>query len=77
MSWQEAMMGAAGTVSVVSSSVEASSSTAFGASLTQATVTVTLNDGRQFPARVLATNLYPDLALLKIAVCVLTYSTSS
>ncbi len=30
------------------------------------TVTVTLDDDRQFPAKVLATNLYPDLALLKI-----------
>ena len=30
-------------------------------------VTVTLDDDRQFPAQVLATNLYPDLALLKIA----------
>jgi serine protease Do len=29
-------------------------------------VTVTLDDDRQFPARVLATNLYPDLAVLKI-----------
>jgi serine protease Do len=29
-------------------------------------VSVTLEDDRQFPARVLATNLYPDLALLKI-----------
>jgi serine protease Do len=30
------------------------------------TVTVTLDDDRVLPARVLATNLYPDLALLKV-----------
>jgi len=30
------------------------------------TVTVTLDDNRELPAKVLATNLYPDLALLKV-----------